>query len=595
MALPCILLVDDNKTRSQQLEIILKFMEYRVETVDSSNYVSSACEFDQLFGIFVGVSIRTQPHPMGETLPTDSSRQIGSSVNEGVTKNDSLAHAVLSNIDNPPKGRGFRPARYFDEQAAIIRDIVDKAGKIPVILLIDKGASLQVSAALNNGVFQVLEWPVTYPGLKLITDKISVSYGRQDSGQHQAIQRSPLDRRGYDRRFSALDRLKGNSQAIVNIRKSIAQVAKSDATVLILGESGTGKEIIARALHDASLRRSKLFVPINCGAIPGELLESELFGHEKGAFTGALSTRQGRFEMAEGGTLFLDEIGDMPMAMQVKLLRVLQERSFERVGSNKTLRCDVRVIAATHRRLEDEIKESRFREDLFYRLNVFPIEVSPLRNRTEDIPLLVKDIIACMEVSNRGSVRFTNASLAILMQYEWPGNIRELANLIERMAIIYPNELVDVVNLPEKFQQYKVPDEIGITTETINIVSIRTQPHPIGEMPPTDSSRRIGPSVNEGVTKKDSPARAAPSTIDNPPEGRGFRPARHFDDNAENLPAVLMQLPEQGIDLKEYLIVMEGDLIRQALNECNGVVAHAAKRLNMRRTTLVEKLRKYDL
>ena len=362
------------------------------------------------------------------------------------------------------------------------------------------------------------------------------------------------DRRGYDRRFSALDRLKGNSQAIVNIRKSIAQVAKSDATVLILGESGTGKEIIARALHDASLRRPKLFVPINCGAIPGELLESELFGHEKGAFTGALGVRQGRFEMAEGGTLFLDEIGDMPMPMQVKLLRVLQERTFERVGSNKTMHCDVRVIAATHRCLENEIKESRFREDLFYRLNVFPIEVPPLRDRTEDIPLLVEDIIACMEASNRGSVGFTKASLAVLMQYAWPGNIRELANLIERMAIIYPNEQIDVVNLPEKFQQYKVPDEsMGAInrahTETVNI----------GSVEPSEKTEVNG-------------------TIE-----------------IENLTAVLAQLPKQGIDLKEYLTVMEGDLIRQALDECNGVVAHAAKRLNMRRTTLVEKLRKYEL
>ena len=491
MALPCILLVDDNKTRSQQLEIILRFMEYRVETADSSNYVASAFDFDQLSGIFVGDSI--------------------------------------------------------NKQSVIIGDIVDKASKIPVVLLIDKGATLQVSTALDNDVVQVLEWPVTYPRLKLIIDKISGSYGRQDSGQQQTMQRSGLDRRGYDRRFSALDRLKGTSQAIVDIRKSIAQVAESDATVLILGESGTGKEIVARALHDASLRRSKLFVPINCGAIPGELLESELFGHEKGAFTGALSARQGRFEMAEGGTLFLDEIGDMPMAMQVKLLRVLQERSFERVGSNKTIHCDVRIIAATHRHLADAIKENRFREDLFYRLNVFPIEMSPLRDRAEDIPLLVKDISACMEASNRGSVGFTKASLAVLMQYEWPGNIRELANLIERMAIIYPNGQVDAVNLPEKFQHYKVPDEIGIITEIANIVSV-------------DPSEKM--AVNG---------------------------------NVENLPAVLTQLPEQGMDLKEYLTVMEGDLIRQALTECNGVVAHAAKRLNMRRTTLVEKLRKYDL
>jgi sigma-54 specific flagellar transcriptional regulator A len=295
-----------------------------------------------------------------------------------------------------------------------------------------------------------------------------------------------------------------------------------------------------------------LFVPINCGAIPGELLESELFGHEKGAFTGALSARQGRFEMAEGGTLFLDEIGDMPMAMQVKLLRVLQERTFERVGSNKTLRCDVRVIAATHRRLADEIKENRFREDLFYRLNVFPIEVSPLRDRVEDIPVLVKDIIACMEASNRGSVSFTKASLAVLMQYEWPGNIRELANLIERMAIIYPNEQVDVVNLPEKFQHYQVPDE---SREIINRVSTETI-----KIDTVNLSQKM--DVN---------------------------------DNVDDLSAVLTQLPEEGIDLKEYLTVMEGDLIRKALTECNGVVAHAAKRLNMRRTTLVEKLRKYDL
>lgn len=491
MALPCILLVDDNKTRSQQLEIILRFMEYRVETADSSSDVASACEFEQLSGIFVGDGI--------------------------------------------------------NNQAAIISDMVNQTGNIPVVLLSDKGVTLHASTASNNNVYQVLEWPVTYPDLKRVIDKISNSYGRQDSGQHQAIQRSALDRRGYDRRFSALDRLKGTSQAIVNIRKSIAQVAESDATVLILGESGTGKEIVARALHDASLRRSRLFVPINCGAIPGELLESELFGHEKGAFTGALSARQGRFEMAEGGTLFLDEIGDMPMAMQVKLLRVLQERTFERVGSNKTIRCDVRVIAATHRHLADEIKGNRFREDLFYRLNVFPIEMSPLRDRAEDIPLLVKDISACMKTSNRGSVGFTNASLAVLMQYEWPGNIRELANLIERMAIIYPNEQVDVVNLPEKFQHYKVPDEIGMTAETANINAI------------------------------------------DPPE------KMDVDESIEDLPAVLTQLPDQGIDLKEYLTVMEGDLIRQALTECKGVVAHAAKRLNMRRTTLVEKLRKYDL
>lgn len=492
MPLPCILLVDDNKTRTQQLEIIFRFMEYRVETLSSSNYADYTGEFGQLFGIFVGNGI--------------------------------------------------------NNQRTIISDLINKAGKVPVMLLIDKGTLPQIAKGLDEGIFQALEWPVTYSGLKLITDKLNNSPDRQDFGTSAIIPRNGVDRRGYDRRFSAIDRLKGTSPAIVRIRKAISQVAESEATVLILGESGTGKEIIARALHDASLRRSKLFVPINCGAIPGELLESELFGHEKGAFTGALTSRQGRFEMAEGGTLFLDEIGDMPMTMQVKLLRVLQERTFERVGSNKTIHCDVRIVAATHRKLEDEIKANRFREDLFYRLNVFPIEVSPLRERTEDIPLLVKDIVSCMETANRGSVKFSNAALTALMQYEWPGNIRELANLIERMAIIYPNELVDTTKLPEKFQHDNITDTLAFPQYDL-----------------------------------------AEDAVE-PDEKMAF-----LQSNKEPMSAALAQLPTHGIDLKEYLTIMEGDLIRQALNECNGVVAHAAKRLNMRRTTLVEKLRKFDL
>jgi len=236
--------------------------------------------------------------------------------------------------------------------------------------------------------------------------------------------------------------------------------------------------------------------------------------------------------------------------MQVKLLRVLQERTFERVGSNKTIHCDVRVIAATHRSLENEIKANRFREDLFYRLNVFPIEIPALKDRAEDIPLLVNDLIARMEASNRGSVRLTNAALAVLMQHEWPGNVRELANLIERLAIINPKGLVDAADLPEKFQQYKVPEEIIDASEAVTVEAQENDD-------PDEQIEVLGT----------------------------------FDGS----PSVLAQLPEQGIDLKEYLNVLEVDLIRQALNECSGVVAHAAKRLNMRRTTLVEKLRKYDL
>ncbi|MGZ8174395.1 sigma-54 dependent transcriptional regulator [Methylobacter sp.] len=485
MALPRILLIDDNKTRAQQLDAVFQFMGYGVEAVGSADYASCFSETEPLCGVLVG---------------------------DGIEK-----------------------------QATVVSDIVERAGKTPVILLINKGTSLQVSTIITNSVSDVLEWPTTHPVLKPILDKLPAS----------GTQITFTVREGTDRRSSSsVERLKGKSQAIVGIRKLIDQVAESDATVLILGESGTGKEVVARALHDASFRKDKPFVPINCGAIPGELLESELFGHEKGAFTGALSARQGRFEMAEGGTLFLDEIGDMPLAMQAKLLRVLQERTFERVGSNKTIYCDVRVIAATHRYLENEIKENRFREDLFYRLNVFPIEIPALKDRAEDIPLLVNDLIARMEASNRGSVRLTNAALGVLMQHEWPGNVRELANLIERLAIINPKGLVDAADLPEKFQQYKVSEEIIIDdTETVDAEE--------NDQSESDQIEVIG--AFEGAT------------------------------------GALAQLPEQGIDLKEYLNDLEIDLIRQALNECSGVVAHAAKRLNMRRTTLVEKLRKYDL
>ncbi len=420
----------------------------------------------------------------------------------------------------------------MEKQAAIIKNISAQVGDIPLVLLIDKGTALKVPSAINNTVSSILEWPLTYPVLQSFMAKIPVP--EKTSTVVQAFSKPSIARQ----------KLKGKSQGISQVCQLIEQVAESDATVLILGESGTGKEVVARSLHDSSTRRSKPFVPVNCGAIPGELLESELFGHEKGAFTGALTSRQGRFEMAEGGTLFLDEIGDMPMAMQVKLLRVLQERTFERVGSNKTIDCDVRIIAATHRHLEDEINANRFREDLFYRLNVFPIEMPALRERTEDIPLLVKDLIARMEAANRGSVRLTDNALALLMQHNWPGNVRELANLVERLAIINPKGVVDCIDLPEKFQNYVVPEDFKID---------RDEPEP---------------EINQTEAEMEAPV---------------------------TVTSVIPGIPEQGIDLKEYLNDMESVLIKQALAECNGVVAHAAKRLNMGRTTLVEKMRKLDL
>ncbi len=340
--------------------------------------------------------------------------------------------------------------------------------------------------------------------------------------------------------------LVGNSRSIRVVREMMGQVADSEATVLILGESGTGKEVVARNLHYHSSRRNKAFVPINCGAIPADLLESELFGHEKGAFTGAISSRQGRFELADGGTLFLDEIGDMSVHMQVKLLRVLQERTFERVGGNKSMRADVRIIAATHRDLDEHIKLGKFREDLFYRLNVFPIDMPPLRERLDDIPLLVNELIARMEAEKRGSVRLTPAAIMSLCQYRWPGNVRELANLIERLIIMYPYGVVDMNDLPEKFR----PKGGVIIADEVAEEQVKTSQQ---QVPDLDHLFEQAPVV------------AAP------------------------------RLPSEGIDLKEHLNNLEFNLIKQALDDSGGVVAHAAKKLKMRRTTLVEKLRKYGL
>jgi formate hydrogenlyase transcriptional activator len=225
----------------------------------------------------------------------------------------------------------------------------------------------------------------------------------------------------------------------------VAKVAPTDSTVLITGETGTGKELIARAIHKRSQRSSRAFVSVNCAAIPHDLIASELFGHEKGAFTGATQRRLGRFESAEGGTIFLDEVGELTAETQITLLRVLQEREFQRVGGNESLRADVRVVAATNRSLEDAIAEGRFREDLFYRINVFPIEVPPLRDRRDDIPLLVQYFVD--RYASKAGKRITaisRKSLELLQSYAWPGNIRELQNVIERSVIVSDSENLSI-------------------------------------------------------------------------------------------------------------------------------------------------------
>jgi sigma-54 dependent transcriptional regulator, flagellar regulatory protein len=403
----------------------------------------------------------------------------------------------------------------------LLKEIHESDQYLPIFLLAEKGKEPTVQIDASSCILGRLELPSRYTQ---VTNAL-----------HQAeVYREAHQESGRQRPVDLFRSLVGSSRAIQQVRKYIQQVADSEANVLILGESGTGKEVVARNLHYNSSRRDKAFVPINCGAIPSELLESELFGHEKGAFTGAISARQGRFEMAEGGTLFLDEIGDMSMSMQVKLLRVLQERTFERVGSNKSIVTNVRVVAATHRNLEEALKEGKFREDLFYRLNVFPIEMPPLRERAEDVPMLVNELIRRIEHEKRGSVRLTSAAVMALCHYPWPGNVRELANVIERMAILHPFGVVDIGDLPEKFQ---LDDD----------------------------------SVPLAKLSEDLVVNPQPLEFDEP------------------------RLPRGGIDLKEHLSHVELTFIKQALDDAGGVVAHAAKRLGMRRTTLVEKLRKYGL
>ncbi len=352
----------------------------------------------------------------------------------------------------------------------------------------------------------------------------------------------------------------GDAPATRRLRRMIAQVAGFDTTVLLLGESGTGKEVAARAIHSASPRRDGPFVAINCGAIPAELLESELFGHEKGAFTGALTARKGRFEMAQGGTLFLDEIGDMSPPMQVKLLRVLQERRFERVGGNQTIACDARIIAATHRDLEARIEEGLFREDLFYRLNVFPIEMPPLRERASDLADLIAAIGDHLAGTGRGRVALAPDAIAVLQRYPWPGNVRELANLIERLAVLHPDATVHARDLPARYAAADGDVRDGSRTSA-PIAAAGARSSAVAE-PLHDPMQRVNADPSAITTGADEPSDP---------------------------------FPAEGIDLKAHLAAIEVRLLRAALARADGVIAHAATLLGLRRTTLAEKLRKFGL
>ncbi len=392
----------------------------------------------------------------------------------------------------------------------ILRAIQPRAPQTLGILMTGYGTIQNAIQAMRLGVFEYLLKPVNLEELQLVLERA------------REYQRLHLENQQYrqeiQRRFSPQN-LIGHSDSMKQILELIEKVADSDSTVLIFGESGTGKELVARAIHYRSNRMDKPLVPINCAAIPGDLLESELFGYEKGAFTGAHKTKVGRFELASGGTLFLDEVGEMSPQLQVKLLRVLQERSFERLGGVKSIKVDVRIIAATNRDLESSIEEGKFREDLYYRLSVIPIQIPPLRDRREDIPLLAEHFLENFNRQKGRDVQgISPRAMEALVQYSWPGNVRELENLMERMVVLKRAGIIDLEDLPEKVRGTGSQDDLG----------------------------RI-------------------------------------------------LLPESGIHLDAAVHKLEKELILQALKRTGGVKKEAARLLGMKRTTLIQKMKRNNI
>ena len=316
---------------------------------------------------------------------------------------------------------------------------------VPVTIVMTGYGSVEMAVkAIKAGAFDFLQKPFS---LEVLSATI------ESALRVKSLRDENVELRRTVKGQFGLGNLISSSEVMKEVFRLIECVADTESTVLILGESGTGKELIAQTTHFHSDRRKGSLIPVNCGAIPEALLESELFGHEKGAFTGAVATRVGRFELAAGGTIFLDEIGDLSPPLQVKILRVLQEKTFERVGGTRTYKSDARVIAATNQDLEDLVAKKQFREDLYYRLNVVPIVVPPLRHRTEDIPLLIEHFIH--QFNERRSSKLTGVSpeaMSLLCSYQWPGNVRELGNIVERMAILKRNGQVEVDDLPEKIR-----------------------------------------------------------------------------------------------------------------------------------------------
>ena len=413
---------------------------------------------------------------------------------------------------------------------------------------------------------------------------------------------------------SARTQIIGQSRATQFLRELIQTLAASSSTALVTGESGTGKELVAQALHAQGPRASGPFVPINCGAIPRELIESELFGHRKGTFTGAVADRLGRFELAHGGTLFLDEIGDLPMDMQVKLLRVLQERCILPVGASREVPVDVRVVAATHKNLEAEVAAGRFREDLYYRINVLPITTTALRERPDDIAALLQFYAEKHTLPGNRSLKFAPDMLQMLQAYAWPGNVRELSNLVDRFSTLFPSQTLQVHTVPACMMpsgmaalQAQRLGQMPTSALQQTLFSPATTPQtPVATDEPswtpaaaaaTDSPWDDSDPLSHLFASSDNaaPARTAPRPAFAP------MPLSASNDEMSSVEEVILlaqgiqTLPPDGISLKQHLIDIERNLIEQALSRTQGNVSQTAKLLQLQRTTLIEKINKYEL
>ncbi len=462
----------------------------------------------------------------------------------------------------------------------LVSSFIEANPDLKIVALAKNMEIKNLTALMRLGVYDFLELPPEPLELAGCLDKFLGRLGPGKETPSAVVAPPPSD----PARFA---HIVGQSAALKKVFKMVDKVATTDSTVMIHGESGTGKELIARAVHQASLRANNPLIPVNCGAIPEELLEAELFGHEKGAFTNAIRTRIGRFEMADGGSIFLDEIGDMSPKLQVKLLRVLQEHEIERVGGDKVIPVDIRVITATHVDLAQAVEEGRFREDLFYRLNVIPVTMPPLRDRLVDLPLLIVHFLQKFQKSRASDVIGMNReTLERLWAYNWPGNVRELENLIERMVTLADENILTLEDLPPKLLDVvcgPLPADFPDLTELTLDYSLSSDGTSEGlEVSGETGEREVGPEVESAEEVPTLPVSLSSSSQVSP----AMMPL------GPETQSESWSFPPEGLDFNALVSAYEEKLIRGALECAGGVKNQAAKLLGLNRTTLVEKMRK---